>query len=223
VNGVRPQLLSFDVDGTLYRVRRLRVAWRLRYVRGLLVAMVAAREKVRHEGPFDSLEALERREAELVAPSFDLSIEDCARQLAEIREEMPAALTARVRPFGGVSGALEAAVARGLSIAVLSDYDPTAKLANLGLDHLPWVAKVGADTIGALKPHRRAFEVLSDRAGVPPAAIVHIGDREDIDVAGALDAGCRAWLFAPKKAGASKAEHVFDRWKIDLFAPLWTE
>lgn len=219
----RPQLLSFDVDGTLYRVRRLRVAWRLRYVRGLLVAMVAAREKVRHEGPFDSIEALEQREAELIAPSFDMTIEDCARQLGEIRGDLAGALTLRTRPFGGVSGALEAAVAKGLQLAVLSDYDPEEKLENLGLAHLPWAAKIGADGLGALKPHRRAFEALTERTGVPPEAIVHIGDREDVDVAGALDAGCRAWLFAPKSSGPSKAEHVFGKWKIDLFKPLWEE
>ncbi|MEQ9503210.1 MAG: HAD family hydrolase [Deltaproteobacteria bacterium] len=214
-------VLSLDVDGTLYRVRRLRVAWRLRWERGLLVALVAAREKIRHEGPFDSPEALERREAELIAPSFNMTVEACAERLDELREAMPEALTSRVRPYPGVAGALEAAVAKGVQLAVLSDYAPDDKLAYLGLDHLPWRARIGADRLGVLKPSRRAFEAVAEATGAPLASIVHVGDREDVDVEGALDAGCRAWRFSDKSKVTSRAEVVFSRWTIDLFEPLW--
>lgn len=213
--------ISLDVDGTLYRVRRLTVAWRLRYARGLLVALVAAREKIRHEGPFESFEQLQRREAELVAPSFELSVEDAHAQLMELREDMPDALTARIRPFSGVRGALEAAHAKGLTLAVLSDYDAAQKLDNLGLADLPWTVQVSAEACGALKPHAAPFEALCARLGLPPEQIVHVGDREDVDVAGALAAGLRAWRFAPKRGQSSKAEHQLSRYKLDTFAPLW--
>ncbi len=216
-----PQVLSLDVDGTLYRVRRLRVAWRLRWERGLLLALVAAREKIRHEGVFESPEALERREAELVAPSFDMTVDACAERLGHLRDAMPDALTKGVRPFPGVAGALEAAVARGLKLAVLSDYEPDAKLENLGLSHLPWAAKIGADRIGVLKPDKRAFEAVAEALDVPLGAIVHVGDREDVDVEGALSAGCRAWRVAKEPKVTSRAETVFTRWTIDLFEPLW--
>lgn len=217
------QAICLDVDGTLYRVRRLRVAWRLRWERGLLLAMVASREKVRHEGSFDGPDALELREAELVAPSFNLSIEDCVDRLTLLRGALPDALTLGARPYPGVVGALEAAVAKGLKLAVLSDYDPGAKLANLGLDHLPWDAAIGADRLGALKPDRRPFEAVARELGVPLASIVHVGDREDVDVEGALGAGCRAWRFSDKPGAVTRAEKVFTKWRIDLFEPLWRD
>lgn len=213
--------LSIDVDGTLYRVRRLTVAWRLRHARGLLVALVAAREKIRHEGPFESLEALQRREAELVAPSFELSVEDAHAQLVALRQEMPEALTARIRPFSGVRGALEAAHAKGLALAVLSDYEADQKLENLGLGDLPWAAKVSAEACGALKPHAAPFLEVCAQLGLPPEQVVHLGDREDVDVRGALEAGMRAWHFAPRKGVGTKAEHQLSRYPLDAFAPLW--
>ncbi len=215
------QVISLDVDGTLYRVRRLTVAWRLRTDRGLLVAMVAAREKIRHEGPFADLNALHRREAELVAPSFELSMQEAETRLASLRDLLPAALTERIRAFRGVRGALEAAHARGLKLAVLSDYDAREKLEHLGLADLPWQAYVSAEACGALKPHALPFEALVRELAVPASEIVHVGDREDIDVAGALAAGLRAWRFSPKGKTVTAAEHHLQSYKLDAFAPLW--
>lgn len=213
--------ISLDVDGTLYRVRRLTVAWRLRTDRGLLVAMVAAREKIRHEGPFADLAALHRREAELVAPSFELSMDEAEARLQSLRSLLPAALTERIRAFRGVRGALEAAHTRGLKLAVLSDYDAREKLEHLGLADLPWAAYVSAEACGALKPHALPFEALVGALGLPPGDIVHVGDREDIDVAGALAAGLRAWRFSPKGKTVTVAEHHLQNYKLDTFAPLW--
>lgn len=213
--------LSLDVDGTLYRVRRLTVAWRLRAERGLLVAMVAAREKIRHEGPFVDAAAVHRREAELVGPSFGLSLEETEARLEALRSELPAALTARVRAFSGVRGALEAAHARGLKLAILSDYDATEKLELLGLLDLPWAARISAEACGALKPHARPFEALVEALAEPPGQIVHVGDREDLDVAGAQAAGIRAWRFSPRRSVSTEAEYHLRRYRLDAFAPLW--
>jgi putative hydrolase of the HAD superfamily len=216
----RIKAISFDMDGTLYRVPRLRVAWRLRFERGLLLALLAAREKIRHEPPFPDRAALYEREAELVAPSFGMPIEEVRRRLTNLRAALPDALTEGARPYPGVVSALEAAHARRLRIAILSDYDPVAKLAHLGLDRLPWAATISADEFGALKPHPRSFLKLAEQLGCEPDQIVHVGDREDLDVEGALASGMRAWRIASKRSVASRSEHVFSRYTVDLFAKL---
>lgn len=213
--------ISLDVDGTLYRVRRMRVAWRLRRERGLLVALVAAREKIRREAQLADRAALEAREVELVAPSFDLRPEEAAERLARIKEALPEALCRGMRPRSGVRAALEAAHARGLRLAVLSDFDPRPKLGFLGLADLPWSVQIGCEDHGALKPQTRPFEVLKQSLDLPGERIVHIGDREGLDVRGALQAGVRAWLYADEPKASSEAERVFTRWNLDLFAPLW--
>lgn len=217
---MKVRAISLDMDGTLYRVRRLRVAWRLRWERGLLLALLAAREKIRHEAPLPDRQALYSREAELVAPSFGLSKTEAERRLAGLREALPSALTEGVRPYPGLVAALEAAHARGLAIAVLSDYDPGEKLAYLGLDRLPWAATLAADEFGALKPHPRPFLELARRLAVDPAEIVHVGDREDLDVQGALSSGMRAWRIASRRDVSSRSERVFSRYTVDLFAQL---
>lgn len=213
--------VSIDVDGTLYRVNRLQVAWRLRHQRGLLVAMVAAREKLRHESPFESREALEAREAELVAPAFGMTVAGAAAALGRLRAALPAALTDDRRPYPGVRSALEAAHARGLQLAALSDYDPREKLARLGLDDLPWRVTLGAEQCGVMKPHARVFHELAAAMNVPRRRIVHVGDREDLDVRGALGAGMRAWRFAGSRAALTRAEYTFTQWRVGTFEPLW--
>lgn len=212
--------ISLDMDGTLYRVRRLRVAWRLRWERGLLVALLAAREKIRHEAPLSDRDALARREAELVAPSFNLSYEDTLRRIRDLHDAMPDALTLGAVPYRGVVSALEAAHVRGLKLAVLSDYDPKKKLEHLGLDHLPWSARIATESFGALKPHPRAFLAVATELSLDPAEIVHVGDREDLDVEGAIGAGMRAWRFSRGKKVESRAEHVFTEWGVSLFQGL---
>jgi putative hydrolase of the HAD superfamily len=212
--------ISVDVDGTLYRVRRLRVLWRLRWERGLLLAAMAAREKLRSGSPAEDRTGLLRQQAELVAPSFGWSIEHAMDRLDALGALLPEALTRGILPFGGVRSALEGAVAKGLKIAVFSDWDPEEKLRWLGLDDLPWQAQVSAERSGALKPHRRAFDQVAEALALPPGDIVHVGDREDIDVRGALDAGMRAWRFSPRGGLPTAAEHEFGRWSVGVFGPL---
>ena len=212
--------LSIDVDGTLYGVQALRVAWRLRRDGGLLVALVAAREKIRHEQPLSDNAALVDREAELVAPSLGLSHREAQDRISRLRAQLPEALTRNMQPYQGVRSALEAASARGLQLATLSDFDPFPKLQYLGLSDLPWSVHVGAYAEGGLKPQSRPFERVCERLGVPAEQVVHVGDREDQDVRGALNAGLRAWRFNQQEGESSAAEHVFSRWTIDLFLPL---
>ncbi len=214
--------LSFDLDGTLYRVRRALVAWRLRRARPLLAAMLAARERLRAEPPCTGLDALIVREAELVAPTLGWTVDEVRQRLVELHAAMPYALTRGARAFPGVAAALGAAARAGLRLAVFSDYDAEAKLAGLGLAELPWTAVVGAENLGALKPHREGFVAVAARLEIPIETLVHVGDREDLDVHGALAAGARAWRFDPRgDTGASRAERVFDRWTAATFAPLW--
>lgn len=220
---IRPaRAVSLDLDGTLYRVQRLKVVWRLRWERGLLVALLAAREKIRHAPPPDGPDELRVREAELVAPSFGLTLDEARRRIGDLREAMPAALTLGIPAYRGVESALLAAHARGLKLAVLSDYEPGQKLANLGLDHLPWSAVLSTERFGALKPHPRGFQALASALELPPDEIVHIGDREELDVAGALGAGMRAWRFVRGRAAKveTAAEHVFGAWSVGTLSAL---
>ncbi len=52
--------------------------------------------------------------------------------------------------------------------------------------------------LGIAKPRPEIFHTVAERAGVPAARIVHVGDDRLTDVQGAVDAGCRAVYYNPK-------------------------
>jgi putative hydrolase of the HAD superfamily len=216
----KARAICCDVDGTLYHVRRLEVAWRLRWERGLLVALMAAREKIRHEAPHLDGVALLEREAELVAPTLLCEVDEARARIVRLEEAMPEALTRGKAPYPGVRSALEAAHVRGLRLAICSDYPPEEKLRWLGLDDLPWAAKVHAEGCGALKPHPRAFQRVAEILDLEPSDVVHVGDSEVLDVAGALGAGMRVWRYVRRGKPDTRAEHSFSRWSVNLFRSL---
>jgi putative hydrolase of the HAD superfamily len=98
------------------------------------------------------------------------------------------------RPFPDVAGALTAIAEAGLRTAVLTNGTATQqnkKLARTGL-----AARVGpvytVDDLGVAKPDPEAFRRACARWGLPPAAVLSVGDNHDLDVRPARRAGLRA-------------------------------
>lgn len=67
-----------------------------------------------------------------------------------------------------------------------------------------FVAILDSGLLGFAKPDARIFELAAARAGVPPAELVHVGDSERADVAGARAAGVRAIRFDGFVPGAER-------------------
>jgi HAD superfamily hydrolase (TIGR01509 family) len=83
-------------------------------------------------------------------------------------------------------------------LAVVSnfDYTPTALgiLETAGVAHL-FETIVVSDAVGWRKPRREIFDVALSRLGITPAEACFVGDRADIDVAGAHALGMPvAWI-----------------------------
>jgi len=123
--------------------------------------------------------------------------EDELQELVRLHEEMEL----RVRPnlVPGVPEALEA-LRRRFTLAVVSDaiFTPGKALRELlagyGLREY-FSAFVFSDEAGCSKPAPGMFRRVAELTGCHLEEIVHIGDREHNDIAGAKDAGCRAVLF----------------------------
>ncbi len=72
---------------------------------------------------------------------------------------------------------------------------------------------VFSDEVGAAKPQPALFHRAAELAGVPVEQLLHIGDREAKDVAGARSVGARAVLFTAvrdRSGGQSQADAVCD-------------
>lgn len=195
--GIR--LVAFDVDGTLYRQRPLRLhmaadllADALRE-RSLVTLRVLSRyrrirERLGHAevAGFEPTLLAETAAASKVPEGLVRST------VAEWIDRRPLAHLARCR-YAGLVELFAALRRRGKSIGILSDYPARAKLQALGLaaDH---VVSAGDEGVGILKPHPRGLLALIERAGATPSTTVLIGDRTDRDGLAAERAGARALI-----------------------------
>lgn len=59
----------------------------------------------------------------------------------------------------------------------------------------PFRAVVSSSDLGFAKPDPTIFREAASRLGVPPSELLHVGDRWELDVVGALAAGCGAVLY----------------------------
>jgi putative hydrolase of the HAD superfamily len=117
------------------------------------------------------------------------------------------------RLFDDVRPALDELAGRGITLGLVSNFEPWLDevLALQGItDRFAAVAISG--TLGVAKPDPRIFKAALDEAGADPAATVHVGDQPVNDVAGALAAGITPVLIDRfgRHPGAGGAHRVED-------------
>lgn len=201
-----PAAVVFDLDGTLYRQpplrRRMlgelaRAPFRLGPREALSVvralrAFRSAREELRELGrPEESLEELQYR-----IPARRLRVEpERVRAIVEewmFRRPLPHLAPCR-RP--GLVELLDELRGRGVELGVFSDYAPDEKLAALGVREYFAVRLCAVDAeINAFKPHPRGFRFACERLALEPVQVLYVGDRADVDSAGAAAAGMECVL-----------------------------
>lgn len=96
-----------------------------------------------------------------------------------------------VRFFDDALPALEALAARYPLVALSNG---NANIERVGLGRF-FKASLSAERLGVGKPDARIFEAAAQAAGVPPEAVLHVGDDAALDVLGALACGMQAvWV-----------------------------
>lgn len=197
------RLVIFDVDGTLYRQRPVR----LRIARDLALDALRRLDLT----PLRVLGAYRRVREAVGDAEIDGFEPVLIARTAEATRVSPAAVEAIVlkwierRPlrylraarYVGVKTLIAGLRRHGKTVAVLSDYPAVEKLAALGItaDHI--LSAVDPD-IGILKPHPRGILAAMAAAGVDAAATLFIGDRIDRDGAAAHRAGVRVIIRSSK-------------------------
>lgn len=198
-----PLAVTFDLDGTLYDAGRVKRAFAFANLFRLRPVRVALRVREELRGSvFDDGDAYFAEEGRRVAERLSMAPDETRALVDELLGPRLCAAIAKAGAREDARRAIESLVERGVRVAVISDYRVEDKLSALGLADLPWGALVAADHLGALKPHRRAFDRAAELLGVPPERIVHVGDRVDTDVRAAEAAGYRALLLGSAADGA---------------------
>ena len=216
------RLVVFDVDGTLYSQRPLR----LRMARDLLLHALLRRDlatlqvlrKYRHLREQMGDAQVEGFAVPLVAQTAAAA--GCPPEQVQAivvqwidRHPLPYLRACRYPGLGELFAGLRR---HGKTIGVLSDYPAVAKLAALELaaDHVVAAADPGIDV---LKPHPRGLETLIRRTGATPATTLLIGDRAERDGLAARAAGVRVLLRASRPIDGWQTIARYDE---ALFAPM---
>jgi FMN phosphatase YigB (HAD superfamily) len=118
----------------------------------------------------------------------------------------------------GVKSLLKKCAAKGIRLAVLSDYGCVAqRLAGLGLPVSLFDTVSSCETAGALKPNPRPFLTIAESWGIEPKRVLVVGDRADTDGAAAANAGMQFWQVADTlllPPGAMRWERICRRLKV---------
>lgn len=103
------------------------------------------------------------------------------------------------RPCAGAVEVLSTLKARGLKIALVSNYDGRLHrvVAELGLKPFFDAVIVSSET-GWAKPSPRIYTVALSALGVEPGEALMVGDRPKEDAAGATAAGLQSLLYDPR-------------------------
>jgi HAD superfamily hydrolase (TIGR01549 family) len=190
----------FDLDGTLYHQLPLRALMVLelatlflrsspaaaqRTIRGLSVFRRVREElrRVERDTP------LERLQYEAAAERAGVPAAELEAWAHEWIEERPLKHLRRCRRRG-LTELLNGLRERGLRTGVFSDHPVRSKLQALGVaDAMELQLCATDDEIDAFKPDPRGFQRACQIWGLEPAQVLYVGDRVEIDGAGAARAG----------------------------------
>jgi HAD superfamily hydrolase (TIGR01509 family) len=197
----------FDVDGTLYRHRPVRVSMAAELARYVVSRPRDGTRTVRVLRSYrDTQEILRRADADCfgstqvdrVSHRLGLPASLVAAIVEEWMFERPLRYVARYR-MPGSTELIDWLASQRILTGVLSDYPSAGKLRALGLgDRFSQVLCTSDAAIGRLKPHPRGFTVACERWDLAPSEVLMVGDRADVDGAGALAAGMHGVIVSSR-------------------------
>ena len=199
----------FDVDGTLYHARPMRIrvflallllplsGWRRarriwRQIRYYRIAL----EKVRHAQ--DDKQDVTLAHLEYAAELSGYDVEEIRSTVEEWLMERPLPYLRRCRR-PGLLELLKDLQCREIKLGFFSDYPVLKKLQALEVEGYSSVhLNAGDPTINAYKPRPDGFLRAAELLGLPPSEVLYVGDRPDVDAAGAAKAGMPCVILGSK-------------------------
>ena len=214
------RLVAFDVDGTLYRQRPLRLRIGCDMVLHAVakrdlnaINVVSAYRRIRERLAAKEVLDFERVLIAETAKATSMSAECVHAIVSEWIETRPLRYL-RSCVFSGVPQLFAGLQRAGKKIGVFSDYPATEKLAAMGLaaHHV-----VAASDVGLLKPHARGLQSLMAAASSTARDTLFIGDRADRDGVAGQRAGVRTLIRSSKPI---QGFQTFKTFNDPLFDPF---
>ena len=216
-----PKAIIFDVDGTLYDQKRLRLCMlfemmicillRPWFLKDLKLLWDFRRQRERNtlnlEGDIDNQQYLS------VARSSRVTPKKIRELVSDWMFERPLKYLPSCR-YPGVLELFSNLKQRGIGIGVFSDYPSEAKLTVLGLSADIMVCSTDKN-VDRLKPDPKGLLITAEKLGTPVGECLFIGDRDEKDGECARGGGMRYLILNRKKTNPSnsfRSYHQLNRW-----------
>lgn len=200
----------FDVDGTLYGQRPMRLRMLRELALRCLVRPATLGEarvlntfrQVREQLADEKAAGIIRLQYERPAEQLRLPVAQVEAVVEEWILERPLRHVAVCR-IAGVRRLFSALRDSGRRIGIWSDYPAVAKLESMGLTADAVVSAVDPE-VDRMKPHPAGLARVLDLLAVSPDQALMIGDRDERDGEAARRLGCPYLLLAGRPAGAGE-------------------
>lgn len=186
--------IAFDIDGTIYPSFSLNIRlipYVIRHFRFYL-HYYKVRKILHRTAPLSDFYEYQSR---LLADELSCSKEEAKKMIQEIVYDGLKVYFKNIKPFKNVFETFKIIRQMGFKIAFLSDFPPEQKGDVWGLASFCDVI-VGSEEIGALKPSKYPFGVLSMKLGIPTEQILYVGNSIKCDLIGAKNAGMKTAIIA---------------------------
>ncbi len=192
---VKPEVIIFDLDGTLYDQAKLRrilmrkLLFRLLTFRTSLLdfRIISCFRKEREKKKGYASGKLEEEQYEWCAESLGLSSDRIRKSIDYYMHKFPLRFLKRVK-FNGIDDFFEFLYKKKIRIVVYSDYPIEEKLKALKLTANASYCSTH-ESINQLKPALKALKLICTEMKCDPGRMLYIGDRQDNDGEGAGMAG----------------------------------
>lgn len=188
----------FDLDGTLYYLRKTRVRLTISLWRwiGVIRHVGSARSAVRHKTYRDK-SALQTAFAEELGRRAKMSAEEAGRWYEEVFfKTFVELLDRKAKPRPGLLPFLGELKSRGVKLAVVSDLGRVdERLKVLGISPEAFDVTLCSEACGELKPSPTSFLSVAQQWGIDPRNIVVVGDRVDRDAHAATAAAMQCIII----------------------------
>ncbi|WP_027532928.1 HAD family hydrolase [Bradyrhizobium sp. WSM3983] len=216
------RLVAFDVDGTLYNRRAMRLRMLVEMIRYAILAcnlttpnVLRIYRELRENMADQNVECFNEVLICRTAERTRVASETIRAIIAEWTERRPLAHI-RASRYAHVVELFAALKRHGKTIGIFSDYPAVEKLKGMDLS-ADFIVAASDANVGILKPNPRGLKVLIEMAGVTPSETILIGDRKERDGEAALRAGAQALIRSSKPLDGWTS---FASFSDPLFAPL---
>ncbi len=184
--------IVFDLDGTLYPMRgiKVRMTFALWRKLNLLRCLSPARASLRSR-TFADASALNAALYQELSRRSGFSSDEVAKWYQdEFLMEFVRVLNKYAKKRPGLVALLELLHKSGLKLAVVSDFGRVGeRLTALGIRTDVFDNVMATEEFGVLKPSPKPLRALAQKWNLSPSALLLVGDRQDLDGASAEAAG----------------------------------